>query len=58
VIVANELSYEDFARMNVHAVELPGVQVEMALTRSYPRGRDFAHVLGYVARASQDDLER
>jgi penicillin-binding protein 2 len=46
VIVANELSYEDFARMNVHAVELPGVQVEMALTRSYPRGRDFAHVLG------------
>ena len=58
VIVANELSYEDFARMNVHAVELPGVQVEMALTRSYPRGRDFAHVLGYVARASQDDLDR
>ncbi|MCA8901708.1 MAG: penicillin-binding protein 2 [Hyphomonas sp.] len=58
VIVANELTYEDFARMNVHAVELPGVQVEMALTRSYPRGRDFAHVLGYVARASQDDLVR
>ncbi len=39
--------------MNVHAVEMPGVQVEMALTRSYPRGRDFAHVLGYVARASR-----
>jgi len=58
VIVAHELSYEDFARMNVHAAELPGVQVEMALTRSYPRGRDFAHVLGYVARASQDDLDR
>ncbi|MEH6693939.1 MAG: penicillin-binding protein 2 [Hyphomonas sp.] len=58
VVVANELSYEDFARMNVHAAEIPGVQVEMALTRSYPRGRDFAHVLGYVARASQDDLER
>ena len=58
VVVANELTYEDFARMNVHAAEIPGVQVEMALTRSYPRGRDFAHVLGYVARASQDDLER
>ncbi len=58
IIVANELTYEDFARMNVHAAELPGVQVEMALTRSYPRGRDFAHVLGYVARASADDLVR
>lgn len=58
VIVANELTYEDFASMNVHAAEIPGVQVEMALTRSYPRGRDLAHVLGYVARASQDDLDR
>ena len=58
VTIANELTYEDFARMNVHAAELPGVQVEMAVTRSYPRGRDFAHVLGYVARASRDDLDR
>lgn len=58
VIVAAELTYEDFARMNVHAVDLPGVQVEMAATRSYPRGRDFAHVLGYVARASENDLTR
>ncbi|KCZ92857.1 penicillin-binding protein 2 [Hyphomonas johnsonii] len=58
IIVAHELTYEDFARMNVHAAEIPGVQVEMASTRSYPRGRDFAHVLGYVARASQDDLHR
>ncbi len=57
-IVAAELTYEDFARMNVHAVDLPGVQVEMAATRSYPRGRDFAHVLGYVARASEKDLTR
>ena len=58
VIVAEELTYEDFARMTVHAVSLPGVRVEMASTRSYPRGRDFAHVLGYVARASERDLGR
>ena len=57
-IVARELTYEDFARMNIHAINLPGVQVEMAATRSYPRGRDFAHVLGYVARASERDLVR
>lgn len=58
VIVANELTYEDFARMQVHAAGLPGIDVEMAATRSYPRGRDLAHVLGYVARASERDLER
>ncbi len=58
VIVASELSYEDFARMSLRAPELPGILVEMAATRSYPRGRDFAHVLGYVAKASQQDLQR
>ncbi len=58
VVVADELTYEDFTRMTVYATNLPGIQVEMAATRSYPRGQDFAHVLGYVARASQDDLTR
>ena len=46
------------ARLRVRAVEMDGVDVQMASTRSYPRGRDFAHVLGYVARASADDLTR
>lgn len=58
VTVKSELSYEDFSRLSVLAPSLPGLQVEMASTRSYPRGRDFAHVLGYVAKASQTDLER
>ncbi|MCR9194021.1 MAG: penicillin-binding protein 2 [Hyphomonas sp.] len=58
VTVKSELSYEDFSRLSVLAPSLPGLQVEMAATRSYPRGRDFAHVLGYVAKASEADLER
>ncbi len=58
VIVASELSYEDFSKLSVRAPSMPGLHVEMASTRSYPRGRDFAHVLGYVAKASQKDLER
>lgn len=57
-IVAAELTYEDFARMQVHAADLQGIDVTQASTRSYPRGRDFAHVLGYVARASEKDLTR
>ncbi len=58
IIIASELSYEDFAKLSILAPGLPGLQVEMATTRSYPRGRDFAHVLGYVAKASEADLER
>lgn len=58
VILARDLTFEEFSRMQVHAVAMEGVDVQMASTRSYPRGRDFAHVLGYVARASAEDLER
>lgn len=58
VTIADELTYEDFAKMSLRAPDLPGIVVEMGSTRSYPRGRDFAHVLGYVARASEADLER
>ena len=57
-LVARELSYEDFSRLTAHSAELDGVQVEMALTRSYPRGRDFAHLIGYVAKANDRDMER
>lgn len=57
-LVAAELSYEDFAKMSLHAAQLPGVLVEMGAIRSYPFARDFAHVMGYVARASQKDLVR
>ena len=57
-LVARELTYEDFSRLTAQSAELDGVQVEMALTRSYPSGRDFAHVIGYVARANDRDLKR
>src|SRR3990167_2952482 len=58
ITVVQELSYEEFARLRVRAVEMEGVDVQMASTRSYPRGRYFAHVLGYVARAGADDMAR
>ncbi len=54
--IARELTYEEFARLSIHAAQLPGIIVEIGDTRSYPRGRDFAHVLGYVARASRKDI--
>lgn len=57
-LVARELTYEDFSRLSARRAELDGVQVEMGLTRSYPRGRDLAHVIGYVAKANDRDMER
>ena len=55
--VAEHLSWEDFARVNVNAPALPGIQPEVGLSRHYPHGRETAHVIGYVGRVTQQDLD-
>jgi penicillin-binding protein 2 len=57
VTVAEHLSWEDFARINANAPALPGVDVEAGLTRFYPEGADFAHIVGYVGRVNERELK-
>lgn len=58
VVVADRLSWDQFASIAVNAPALPGVSPESGLSRSYPRRGDFAHVLGYVGPVSDYDLSR
>jgi penicillin-binding protein 2 len=58
VAVADDLSWNDFARVNARLNELPGVTPDVGEVRVYGYGGAFAHVIGYVARASEDDLKR
>lgn len=58
VAVASDLSWEDFAKVNLHAPELPGVMADMNETRFYPYGGAFAHVIGYVSKVSDDDVKK
>ncbi len=53
-----QLSEEEIARFEVNRWRFPGVEVVPYLTRYYPHGADFAHVVGYVGRMDQSDLER
>ncbi len=52
------LTDEELARLSVHRHELPGVDVQAALVRSYPLGSSAVHVLGYVGALSESDLQR
>ena len=56
--VAEHLAWADFAEINANAPALPGIQPEVGLTRLYPHGQQTAHVVGYVGRVSQRDLDR
>ena len=52
VSVADDLTWEEFARINVRSPELPGVQADMGEARVYPFGGAFSHVIGYVSKVS------
>jgi penicillin-binding protein 2 len=50
------LTEDDIARFAVNRWRFPGVDVVPYLTRYYPLGAEFAHVVGYVSRIDADDL--
>jgi penicillin-binding protein 2 len=50
------LTWEDMARIEVNAPDLPGVLVDVGTTRVYPFGPTLAHVVGYVAPPNEKDV--
>jgi penicillin-binding protein 2 len=51
------LSDEEVARVAVDLHRFPGVTIQADLTRYYPLGAHAVHVLGYVGRIDEDDLQ-
>jgi len=57
VPVAENLSWEEFSRVNLHLPYLPGIQCDVGETRDYPYGPEMVHILGYVASVSEQELQ-
>ncbi|MFN2309580.1 MAG: penicillin-binding protein 2 [Gammaproteobacteria bacterium] len=51
------LSDEEVASFAVNRHRFPGVDVQAGLARHYPIGAHGAHVVGYVGRINEDDLQ-
>lgn len=58
ILVADDLTWEEFSRINVMAPELPGLSAEVGELRSYPYLSAFYHTVGYVAKANDADVLR
>ncbi len=56
VPVKSDLTWDEFAKVNLYAPELPGVMADMNEARFYPFGGSFAHVIGYVAKPNDRDV--
>jgi penicillin-binding protein 2 len=57
VTVMEDLTWEEFSRINVRAPELPGVTADMGDIRDYASPA-FAHVVGYVSKVTKDDVPK
>ncbi|WP_144186333.1 penicillin-binding protein 2 [Elioraea rosea] len=57
VLVREFLDWEDMARLEVNAPDLPGIVTDVGQSRTYPYGEEFAHLIGYVAAPAEADLD-
>ncbi|MEX2250193.1 MAG: penicillin-binding protein 2, partial [Parvibaculum sp.] len=57
VTVAEGLTWDQFAQININEPDLPGIIPDVGETRDYPYAEEFAHIIGYVAAVTEDDLQ-
>jgi len=53
-----DLSYESLARIEANSMLYPGLHIVIRQKRFYPTGALMSHVLGYVAEANEEELEK
>jgi penicillin-binding protein 2 len=58
VPLKSKLSDEEVAILAANRYRLPGVEVKARLFRNYPAGEGLSHVIGYIGRINDDDLDR
>lgn len=57
VSLRNSLNEIEASWFAAHAFKFPGVQLQARWVREYPQGEAAAHVIGYVGRISESDIE-
>ena len=56
LIVADNLSWENFSRINNNLYDLNGVKPIISISRNYPYKENYTHILGYVSQANENDI--
>ena len=56
LVVADNLSWEKFSKINNHLYDLNGVKPVISISRNYPYNESYTHLLGYVSHANKNDI--
>ncbi len=56
LVISENLSWDEFSKINFYLHELSGARPVLTVGRNYPYKETYTHVLGYVSEASVEDL--
>jgi penicillin-binding protein 2 len=57
-ILKEDIPLEEVARVEARQLELPGAHIQFVPRRYYPAGTRAAHIVGYVGRMTEEQLEK
>jgi penicillin-binding protein 2 len=56
IVISENLTWEQFAKVNYYLYDLAGAKPVISVSRNYPFADNYTHILGYVSEASKDDI--
>ncbi len=56
LVISNNLSWEDFSKVNNQLYDLNGVKPVISISRDYPYKEFYTHIIGYVSKANENDI--
>jgi penicillin-binding protein 2 len=58
IMLASGITRDQMEYLEENRLQLPGIDIEMKPVREYPNGTLAAHLLGYLAEISEDELDQ
>ena len=56
IVISNNLTWEQFVKVNYYSYDLAGAKPVISVSRNYPFDENYTHILGYVSEASREDI--
>ena len=56
LIISENLTWDQFIKVNYFLHELVGAKPVLSVSRDYPFGENYTHILGYVSQANKEDI--
>jgi len=56
LVISENLTWEQFAKVNYFLHDLTGVKPVLSISRDYPFDDTYTHILGYVSEANENDI--